>query len=318
MKLNLPKKKTEEVSEGDRPHGTWQGTDHIMTDEEAHRDVRYSIPSSFQQMVMVFKTQMKLYSKSKFVYVLLVMAVLIPLIHIVMKDMLDLGILSDGSSNGMMGVMLSMLPFILGLFAASVCGKVMPTEFINRTAYMNMALPMSRTSFCIGKYLATLVVSLGVFVFAYGMALFTAMTDFEYFDEETMGISFILLLLGVFVYTATGFAFGCFIKKGAGILSFLLMLFVMPIVEIILMNNKILDMNTLPYFPNLLPDFSCLALGSFISASPLGMFNALGSVMGASFFDVSAYSIATGVIIGLIWGIALLGLGIYAVHRREM
>ena len=315
MKLNLklPFAKEEEL------HGTWQGTETRMTDEEAHRNVTYSIPSGFSQTVIIFKSQMQIFSKRKSIYVLVLMGVLIPLLYLLLKDSFKtMTMFYDGTSNGMMGMLLCMFPFILGIFTASICGKLMPNEFINRTAYMNMALPISRLSFCVGKYLASLVITIGVCVFAYGMALLTAMGDFKYFDDVAIGKSLLMMILSVMVYTTTAFAFGCFMKKGAGILSFLFLVFLIPIICIILMNNNVMTMDQLGYFPNLFPDVSCFLLGGKVAASPFGMYNMIMSIVGVPFLDPSTYSLGIACLIGIIWSLLFFALGTFTVYRREM
>lgn len=48
-----------------RPAGTWEGTGYNATDEEAHRNVVYSVPSTLNQILFYFQSQMKLFSKAK-------------------------------------------------------------------------------------------------------------------------------------------------------------------------------------------------------------------------------------------------------------
>lgn len=313
MKFKLSK----DVAEAEaRPQGTWQDTGYVMTDEEAHRNVKYSIPSEGTQLLNMVKTQMHIFSKTPGVYLLLGMAVLIPILYLLLKNTMNssvLSILSDGSSNGMVGMMLSMMPFILGIFTSSLCGKLMPKEFIDRTAYMNMALPISRTTFIMGKYIASLIITIGVVIFAYGMALLTASLEFQYFNLDLLLISFTLTIVAVMVYTSTAFAFGCFVKKGAGMVSFLLLVVLIPVVEMILLGNNTDFIKYIYYFPNALPDLSCQIMGANITGSVLGFFGVAGFA-----FDPYTYSLPLGALFGILWTALFIGLALFSVKRREM
>jgi ABC-type transport system involved in multi-copper enzyme maturation permease subunit len=297
----------------DRPKGTWEDSGYRMSDEEAHRDTVYHIPNQFMQTVSVFKTQMGLYSKRKAIYLILIIAILIPIIYIMAKDIFDFSILSEASGTGLIGVLLSMLPFIIGIFTASLCGSVMPTEFTERSAYMNMALPMSRTAFCLGKYLAGVVITIGVFVFAYGMAMAGSLITYSFFDEEALARSFIMMLLSVLVYTSFTFTMGCLLKRGSTIVSFLLIAIVLPVIEMYLFLNNYVDTSAFLLCPNLLPDLACFTLGSNITMSPLGILNAI-----VHFVDASTVDLALSCVISIVWCVAFLALGIFAIERREM
>lgn len=308
-------KKDEPVADIDadeHPRGTWESSGR-MSDEEAHRNVKYSIPSVFQQTMYMFKTQMALYSKRKSIYVVLVMAVLIPLIYMGLNGIVDLALLGEASGSGMIGILLCMMPFIMSLFTAFICGSAIPSEFTERSAYMNMALPMSRASFCLGKYLAGLVITLGVFVFAYGMAMIGTMTEYDYFDEGALGLSFTMTVLATLFYSSFAFFMGCVLKRGAALVSLLLMVMVVPIIEIYLYANDYMSSDVFVLLPNLLPDMACISLGSSFAASPVGMVNALVNVI-----DPSTFPLPTCVLIAVVFSVLFLGIGIYAVNRREM
>lgn len=70
-KISNPVKKTEgapapaAAPDTGRPAGTWEGTGYHATDEEAHRNVVYSVPSTLNQIIFFFQSQMKLFSKAK-------------------------------------------------------------------------------------------------------------------------------------------------------------------------------------------------------------------------------------------------------------
>lgn len=314
LKGSFHGKDTEEpILDDDRPKGTWEDSGYRMSDEEAHRDKVYHIPNQCMQIVAVFKTQMALYSKRKAIYLVLVMAIMIPIIYILAKDIFNFSMVSEASGTGLIGVLLSMLPFIMGIFTANLCGSVMPSEFTERSAYMNMALPMSRTAFCLGKYLAGVVITIGVFVFAYGMAMAGSLITYSFFDEDALGRSFAMMLLSILVYTSFTFTIGCFLRRGSTIVSFILIAIVLPVIELYLYLNNYIDTATFILFPNLLPDLACITLGSNITMSPVGVLNAL-----VNYADPTSLSLMSSAAISIVWAVAFLALGIFAIERREM
>jgi ABC-type transport system involved in multi-copper enzyme maturation permease subunit len=303
---------TDAAEEYDRPRGTWESSG-TMSDEEAHRNVRYTIPGVLAQTIFMFRTQMALYSKRKSIYFTLVMAVMIPLIYIGLKDLMDFTILAESSGSGMIGLLLCMMPFIMALFTAFLCGTLVPSEFSERSAYMNMALPMSRTSFCLGKYLAGLVITIGVFIFAYGMAMVGTMTEYDFFDEEALAKSFVMTLLATLFFSSFSFMMGCLMNRGAALVSMVFMVFVLPLVELYLYANDYMSQDVFVLLPNLLPDMACLVLGSHFAASPVGSLNVLVNLI-----DPSQFPIITCTAIAVISSLVFLILGIMAVNRREM
>ncbi len=294
-----------------RPRGTWQSSS-TMTDEEAHRDARYGIKSSMYQTFYMFETQMALFSKRKLVYALLGMAIMIPVIYVMVKDLFPMGSYAEDSGNGVMGIMLFMLPLILGIFTSFLCGSLMPREFEDRSAYMNMALPMSRVSFCLGKYLAGLVITIGVFVFAFAMAMAGSMIYYQYYDGSALGMAFVLLFLAIMVYTSFSFALGCVMKRGSSILSLILMVFVLPGVEMFCVLNG-QNNDILTYLPNLLPDYVCFALGSSSSSSMVGLVNSILPMV-----ELSSFSLPIASALAVLWTVGFLALGIFAINRREI
>lgn len=88
----------------------------------------------------MFIVQMKLFSKMKWTYFMFFMAVLISIITIVMSDAMDLFAVEVGISTGYIGLLLSMLPMMLGFFTVVLYGPSIGRGFKNRVAYMNISL----------------------------------------------------------------------------------------------------------------------------------------------------------------------------------
>lgn len=295
--------------------GTWGNTGYNASNEQAHRDVTYHIPSFTKQTIVMFMVQMKLFSKMKWTYFMLFVALLIPIIMFAGEDMLmtimrSYGFVTDYSNTYIAGL-LSFLPLLLGLFTSVLCGSQLPNEFKERTAYMNVSLPMNRASFYLGKYLAGFVMSLAIFMFAYGMAIATAMTKYDAIFADLLSASLGMTIVAVFAYSSTAFCIGSFMRRGSSMVPFILMTIALPLVCTLLF----------AYFQTDGPDLSWLfLLPCFLGEAALGI---LGAPMSGSvgilvmqYMDLTNPAINIGV--GVVWGALFLLLGLFKTMRREM
>ncbi len=315
----MPKRKEEPViarpedapleSSGKTGSGTWKESGYSATDEEAHRDVKYSIKSSFSQMLTVFMVQMKLFSKMKWTYILLFTALLIPIIAFSAPDFINIlstfGY-SKGYSTTKIAGLLFFLPLMLGLMTSIMCGTQMPLEFKERTAYMNIPLPMSRASFFFGKYLAGFVMCLGIFMFAYSMAIATALVDYDTIFPDLILNSIFLTIIGVMAYSATAYTLGCLTKKGSSIFPFVLMSFIIPLIVMIICSQT--------------DDYTLTLLPMFLGEAALGILGA--SMTGSAGMIVLSQMDLTMtwamVVIGIVWTVVMLLIGYVKTERREM
>ena len=290
--------------------GTWKGTDYNASNEEAHRDVRYNVPSWFKQTMIMFMVQMKLFSKAKWTFITLFVALLIPVLVIGAGDtieglMMSLGF-SASYSNTYIAGLLFFLPLFMGLFTSILCGTQIPSEFKDRTAYLNVSLPMSRSSFYVGKYLAGLILCLGIFMFAYGSAVATAMMKYDTIFSDLLGESLMLTIIAVFAYSATAFCVGSFMKRGSSLVPFFLMSVIIPVVVLLIGSN-------LDYWGlTILPSFLCDAALGLLGAS------FTGSVGTSVLYVIDLTNLAPMIAAGIIWGIAFLAIGLFKTKRREM
>ena len=295
------------VKEEEDRKGTWGNSGYSASDDEAHRDKAYSAPSFMKQTMIVFMVQMKLFAKQKWTFIMLFVALLIPLLTILLGDNIDaiMQMMGFGNfSNTYIAGLLALLPLLLGLFTSILCGKQIPQEFKDRTAYMNISLPIHRASFFLGKYLAGFLMCLGIFMLAYGSAIITATSKYDSIYADLLSESLTITLVGVFAYTATAFCIGCFMKKGSSIVPFFAMSIALPLV--ILIVDKQLD-SALAYMP------------CFLGEAALGL---LGAPMCASVIliptSLDLTSIGLMIAVGIVWGIGFLALGLYQTMRREM
>lgn len=287
--------------------GTWGSSGYSASDDEAHRDKVYSAPSFMKQTMIVFMVQMKLFAKQKWTFIMLFIALLIPLLANLLGDNIDavLNMLGYGDvSNMYIAGLLALLPLLLGLFTSILCGKQIPQEFKDRTAYMNISLPIHRASFFIGKYLAGFLMCLGIFMFAYGSAIITATSKYDSIYADLLSESLMITLVGVFAYSATAFCIGCFMKRGSSIVPFFAMSIALPLVILIADHN--LD-SALSYMPCFLGEAALGLLGAPICGSV---------ILAPSSLDL--VNIVPMVAVGIVWGIGFLALGLYQTMRREM
>lgn len=295
--------------------GTWGNTEYNASNEQAHRDVTYHIPSFMKQTMIMFMVQMKLFSKMKWTYFMLFVALLIPVIIFVGEDMLMVvmtayGFVTDYSNTYIAGL-LAFLPLLLGLFTSVLCGSQLPNEFKERTAYMNVSLPMSRASFYLGKYLAGFVMSLAIFMFAYGMAIATSMMKYDAIFADLLSASLGMTIVAVFAYSSTAFCIGSFMRRGSSMVPFILMTVALPLMCSLLF----------AYFQADGPDLSGLfLLPCFLGEAALGI---LGAQMSGSvgiiimqYMDLT--NLALNITVGVVWGVLFLLLGLFKTMRREM
>lgn len=295
--------------------GTWGNTGYNASNEQAHRDVTYHIPSFMKQTMIMFMVQMKLFSKMKWTYFMLFVALLIPVILFVGEDMLMVvmtayGFVTDYSNTYIAGL-LAFLPLLLGLFTSVLCGSQLPNEFKERTAYMNVSLPMSRASFYLGKYLAGFVMSLAIFMFAYGMAIATSMMKYDAIFADLLSASLGMTIVAVFAYSSTAFCIGSFMRRGSSMVPFILMTVALPLICSLLF----------AYFQADGPDLSGLfLLPCFLGEAALGI---LGAQMSGSvgiiimqYMDLT--NLALNITVGVVWGVLFLLLGLFKTMRREM
>ncbi|MDO5862455.1 MAG: ABC transporter permease [Thermoplasmata archaeon] len=308
MKLFKERVEPEAAVEDDDRLGTWADTGYHATDEEAHRDVRYDKNSSVRRVLNVFMTQMKLYSKNKWVYIMVFASLLIPVIVYGVPSIIDAYMVYCGTSTEFIGLLLCMMPLMGAFFASVMCGTLIPIEFKDRTAYMSLPLPVTRLEFYFGKYLAGLVMCLGTFLMAFGIAILVAMGRYDTFYSDMIATALLATIVMIFAYSATSFCLGCFMRRGTTLLPLILWLAVLPGIAVYLYHN--LDITAAMYLPCFLPDLALSSLGSPVIMSMTGMMSALSML--------NATEMWTYLAVGVVWGILFLLIGAFQMKRREM
>lgn len=301
--------KEKEIIDEDRI-GTWADTGYKMSDEEAHRNVSYDGGSPIKRIVGIFINQMKLFSKNKWTFILMFAAVLIPVLILGVEDFANMMKELSTGSTSYIGTLLCLMSPMVCFFTAILCGTQIPNEFKERTAYMSIPLPVTRLEFYIGKYLAGFVLCLGIFLMAFGFATVMAMREYDAFFSNEIASALLCTIITIFMFSATSFCVGCFMKKGSTLVPLMLMLVVLPVISLVV--YLVYDVDAIMMMPWLLPDAIMLTLGGGISYSVVGLFT---SVIDTSLITDN---LTLMIALGIVWGIGFLALGAFKMTRREM
>lgn len=290
--------------------GTWADTGYSASDAEAHRDVRYEGGSPVSRILGVFMAQMKLLSKNKWTFIMMFAAVLIPVIMFLMPEaIIEMLMEFCPVSTQYIGMVLCFMSLMVSFFTAFLCGTQIPNEFKDRTAYMSIPLPVSRTEFYFGKYLAGFVLCLGVFLMAFGFAVAMAMLEYDEFFSDLILTALGYTVVTIFVYSATAFCIGTFMGRGSALVPLMLMYVILP--TVFLYVGLKFETDVVYYLPFYLPDAILSSLGSPISVSLLGMFSVFTE--GSPFDDIPVM-----LTVGVLWGVLFLAAGCLRMNRREM
>ena len=291
--------------------GTWADSGYDASDEEAHRNVRYEGSSPVKRILWIFMAQMKLFSKNKWTFILLFMAVLMPMVIIAVPDLKDAAKTICAGSTAYIGTLLCMITFMASFFTSFLCGTQIPNEFKDRTAYMSMPLPVTRMEFYIGKYLAGFVLCVGAFLMAFGFAVILAMMEYDTFFSDEIASALLGTIVTIFAFSATAYCLGSFMRRGSALVPLIFMFFLLPIVCFLAYIR--FDLDAMLLFPCFLPDNIIFTLGSEAAMS-------IGR-MSIGMFGVDLPSVANidaSMLVSIVWGIAFLVLGAYKMSRREM
>ncbi len=291
--------------------GTWADSGYDASDEEAHRNVRYEGSSPVERILWIFMAQMKLFSKNKWTFILLFMAVLMPMVIIAVPDLKDAAKTICAGSTAYIGTLLCMITFMASFFTSFLCGTQIPNEFKDRTAYMSMPLPVTRMEFYIGKYLAGFVLCVGAFLMAFGFAVILAMMEYDTFFSDEIASALLGTIVTIFAFSATAYCLGSFMKRGSALVPLIFMFFLLPIVCFLAYIR--FDLDAMLLFPCFLPDNIIFTLGSEAAMSIGGMSIGMFGVDLPSVANIDA-----SMLVSIVWGIAFLVLGAYKMSRREM
>ena len=287
----------------------------VITDHEAHRNVVYELPSYPKQIKECFMIQMKRYTKQKVMWIAIILLVAIPVIFLVfynvelLKPMLP----STDVTNIYIASLLQFMPVIVPLLAAIACGSMISQEFNERTVYLSLPLPMSRSAFYLGKFFAGLVLIEGVVAAAYGITMILAMTVTSVTYTREIFVSMLIMLVYVFFCCALTYMMSTKLKRGSTILPFVILYVVMPIISVVLAQFVSGDwaMNIASYLPSFSPEMALFSLGS---TAPFSLYGLILS----PFKAVPGKNAAVMMAVTFVFGLILLIIGDMIIKRRDM
>jgi ABC-type transport system involved in multi-copper enzyme maturation permease subunit len=199
-----------------------------------------------------------------------------------------------------------------------MAGRILSSEFANRTAYLLYTLPVSRTVYYFGKFLAALVLSVGVFALAYAFAVICGSGLYgPSYPNDVFG-SFVMCTAGVFALTAMAYGLSTYFKKGSTGLVVAIMIF-LPII--------VISMRALAGDMSLGRDVIGSAWDPLMTLPPFTGYQSLymidngigGESLGSIYrVFVGSCSPLAYVAVSMVWGALFLILGMLNVKRKEL
>ncbi len=292
---------------------------HSISDEEAHRDVVYELPSKVMQIKECFMIQMKRYTKQKVIWFSAVLLILIPILFVVFEKVESLkGMLpTTDVTNIYIVSLLILMPVVVPLLSAIACGSMLSQEFNERTVYLSLPLPMNRSAFYLGKFLAALVLIEGVVLAAYGICMVLAMSVTTKTYTAEIAESLVMMMAYVFFCCAVTYAMSTKLRRGSTMFPFIFLFVLLPVIGVavayVQKTGAIVDfMSCLPCF---VPEAAMLSLGN---TAPISVWGIAKMMFGTNITFGPGTSTALMVAIPLAIGILFLILGNRVVKRRDM
>ncbi len=289
----------------------------LLTDEEAHRNVSYELPSFTSQMMECFKVQMKRYTRQKVMWLCIILLALIPVVVLAIRA-LSPGMLSDTDvANIYMADILSLGSVIIPFIASVSCGSMLSQELNERTVFLSLPLPMSRLAFFLGKFFAGLILIEGTVAAAYGLSIVMSLSATTKIYTTSIFVSFVIAACYALFCCSLSYAMSTKSRRGSSMLPFIILFVVMPLVCILLMAYVNIGFLTTicQYMPCFANDQAINVIGSSATIS-------VGWIMKTLF--VSQFAISYGdsavviIAVSILLSIAMLGLSYRSIKRRDM
>lgn len=309
----------------------YDDSDRTLADSDAHRDMVYSPPSWVRQMIICYMTQMKRFTKERSIWLMLILLALIPILYLVATKLI--GVPTSHVTNIFMSVPLFAMPVISMFICSSTCGTMLPREYNERTIYLTLPLPMSRSAFYLGKFLAGFTLCTGVITAAYGISILMALTigntDVSY--TGAIFTSLLIMVCTTFFLCSFVYMLSAVSKRGATLKALVLLVVALP--GIVVLFNALPSVESLQsfkgpleaiagaflYLPVLGPDLAINHLGaSGISEYFMMDYLSVGS------FGKMAFGMKLGMdtvimcLVAIVLGALCLYRGFVKIRRRDM
>ncbi|MDR0777936.1 MAG: ABC transporter permease [Methanomassiliicoccaceae archaeon] len=291
-------------------------SDEMTSNEAAGPGRKYKLPSEISQLISVFGAQMRLYSKSKVAIAFIILALVIPVLaYSGAAETIIKGMIKAIPSTS---YLLILLPLFTIAIPAMMAGRILSSEFANRTAYLLFTLPVSRTTYYLGKFLAALTLSIGVFAMAYAFAVICGSGMYGPSYPNDVLSSFVMCAVGVFALTAMAYGLSTYFKKGSTGLVISMMIFLPMIILALRGMTGDLDLSegtgSSVFDPlMMLPPFTGYQSLYLID-------NGIGGTSLRSLFKafIGPYPLFAYLLVSIIWGTVFLILGMLNVKRKEL
>ena len=276
-------------------------------EEDRHRDRKYTIPSTVEQLRDVYLAQMKLFMKGYVPYTLIVLVIAIPVI--IYSGVLDTLVINHtretigDTGETYVAICLGLISPMMALIASIVCGTMLPAEFKHRTAYINFPIPQSRSIFYLGKFLAGYTLILTTMLLAVAVSVLMAVgAGYSSVSTTAVGEALLMAIAGSFALGAIAYGLSAFMTSGSTMLPFALLFIIIPTLCLV-MFNAFGCMPLLGYVPTFSGDLALASLGSDQTLGASTLMSDITLDMSASVPIAAAICVGTGVLflfIGLI------------------
>lgn len=319
--MSLFKKNAEPVAEGTIDESQIDSVESVSRTSEYKK---YSPASPVKQVIEVMLLEFKQYFKSKGLIFLFVLGALIPLLQVL--NILDIvgfvGIMFKTMSGNVYDLALSsssylhycliFLPIIMLLAMVFLCGRTISQEYTGRTCFLNFPLPMEKWVIYTGKFLAIFITSMTLILFTYGLGMVATTAKYGSVVLDPVYQSILLSLIVMLALIATGMFFSSVCKRRGGMLSFLLLFFVFPVILFVIAvgNNSF---SNLPEFFLYTPTFALDSILVLISWDPTVSLS--GALIGNGYLHIADFGPTA--IAMILWAIVFFAAGVYLFNRRE-
>jgi ABC-type transport system involved in multi-copper enzyme maturation permease subunit len=207
--------------------------------------------------------------------------------------------------------LLSLLPIMAAVIPSMLSGRILSSEFKNRTVFLTFPLPVSRTTFYFGKFLASFILSAGIFGLVYGFALICGSNLYEPSFPNNVLSSFLICITAVFAVAATAYGLSTMFRRGSVGLTAVLMIVIPFLIVVITETYFDLSQSAIDHI-KMLPPFGGYQALHMIDAGFGGGFVTLFKEM---MTDLPPYLYA---ITSMLWGAAFLALGALKINKKEL
>lgn len=284
---------------------------------------KFTLPTAIDQLKTVIQLEFKQYFKGAYPILLYILAVLIPVLQICNVDVIGLvkdfiSLMSGGAEMTSLQYLhytLILMPTVMVLAMAMLCGKTISQEYEGKTCFLNLPLPVERRIFFTGKFIAISITAITVVLVGYGASMID--TNMHY---GTIAIDPVIesLAIGIFVmlaFVATGMFFSSICKKRGGIIVMCLMMFIIPAIPVavaLVTNDTSLSgiWDIFLYTPPFATDTMLTTLGWDPTMSLSGF--AIGNL----YKDVA--TVVGTILASLAWTVIFFAAGLYMFNRRQV